>query len=98
MDERELENAFTYHPPSITQAPKFIRIRDAAKDLAWLFTKLCPPSRELSLAITKLRESAMWAAAAIACNQERAEEMDEKALRARQQIPAPDSLEATRGE
>lgn len=64
----QIENAFTYHPPVGNQADRYNRLRSSAKALAYLIDDLCPPSRERSLAMTKLEESVMWANASIARN------------------------------
>jgi len=63
-----IENNFTYHAPSESQVVTYQEIRDGGKSLAILFAEKCPESRELSLAMTKLEESVMWANAAIARN------------------------------
>jgi hypothetical protein len=65
----QLEKAFTYHPPKGDQAARYENIRAMAKHVAFNLTELCPPSRELSLALTKLEEAIMWANAAIARNE-----------------------------
>jgi len=65
---QRIENNFTYHAPSKSQAATYVELRDAVKSLAILFADKCPESRELSLAMTKLEESVMWANAAIARN------------------------------
>jgi hypothetical protein len=62
----ELENNFIYHTPKEGQTLKYEEIRHAAKMLAYLYNDLCPKSRELSLALTNLEESSMWANASIA--------------------------------
>lgn len=67
MDPK-IENAFTYHAPKDGQSAKYQAIRDKAKELAYLINELVPPSREQSLAITKLEECSMWANAGIARN------------------------------
>lgn len=67
MDPK-IENAFTYHAPKPGQPEKYQAIREKAKELAYLITELVPPSREQSLAITKLEEASMWANAGIARN------------------------------
>lgn len=64
--ERDLENRFTYHPPSERQIPMYEDIRQAGHTFATLVTGYAPPSRELSLALTKIEEAVMWANAAIA--------------------------------
>jgi len=66
-DQREA--AFTYHPPGGTQTGRYLAIRESAGVLAFKLNALCPPSRELSLAQTRLQEAVMWANAAIACNE-----------------------------
>lgn len=68
--EREkLENNFVYHSPKGDQNKRYELIRFGAKQLCWVLLRLCPESRELSLAITSLEEAVMWANAAIARNE-----------------------------
>lgn len=62
-------NSFTYHPPKGDQAERYVILRDKAKELAMKIVELVPPSREQSLAITKLEETIMWANKGIACNE-----------------------------
>ena len=62
----DLERRFTYHPPKPGQEGKFDDIRSCALELALVVEDAAPPSREKSLAITKLEEAVMWANAAIA--------------------------------
>ena len=64
-----IENNFTYHAPKEDQIARYTEIRQNAKLTAELFDKLCPDSREKSLAMTKLEEAAMWANASIARNE-----------------------------
>lgn len=66
---QKLENNFTYHPPSTNQAGRYELLRKEAKQLAEEILKNCPPSRERSLAFTKLEESIFWANASIARNE-----------------------------
>ena len=63
---KDIENRFTYHPPLEGQAQKYMQIRANCKAVAEGIDKLCPDSREKSLAITKLEEAVFWANAAIA--------------------------------
>ena len=63
-----IERNFTCHPPKQGQPERYQQIRDAAKQLALLLNGQCPPSRERSLAMTKLEESVFWANASIARN------------------------------
>ena len=56
---------FKYHRPGDAQVGHIQCLRDNAKAFATAVHNLCPPSRERSLAITKLEEAIMWANAAI---------------------------------
>lgn len=62
----ELDRRFTYHAPKPDQVPRYEQIRAEARQLAETFVRLCPTSRELSLALTHLEEAVMQANAAIA--------------------------------
>ena len=70
-DKKNLENNFIYHAPNydLGQPEKYETIRKEAKKFAELLTTLCPPSRELSVALTELETSVMWANASIARNE-----------------------------
>lgn len=68
-DKKKLDAAFTYHPPKTDQGVRYETLREQAKTLAESMTALCPPSRELSLALTNLEQAVMWANAAIARNE-----------------------------
>ena len=65
----DIENNFTYHAPKDDQTARYISVRENGKEFARLINKLCPPSRERSLAMTKLEECVMWANASIARNE-----------------------------
>lgn len=65
----QLEKSFTYHAPKGDQPERYVELRDRAKLLAYMIVKNTPPSREQSLAITKLEEAIFWANAAIARNE-----------------------------
>ena len=62
----EIENNFTYRAPCAGEVDLCQEIVEKAKDLAHLFFSHCKPSREASLAFTKLEEAVMWANASIA--------------------------------
>lgn len=64
----QIENNFSYHAPKEGQPEKYDKLRNKAKELAYLISELCPNSRERALAITKLEEASMWANAAVARN------------------------------
>jgi len=63
------DKVFTYHSPSTDQADRYVAIRSQAQDMATLLLVSCPPSRERSVAMTKLEEVVMWANASIARNE-----------------------------
>lgn len=62
-------NNFTYHAPHGDQADRYADLRELGSLLAALMNRLCPPSRELSLAMTNLEQAVFWANAAIARNE-----------------------------
>ncbi len=64
-----LENDFTYHPPKPGQPERYAEIRNTVKICAEAIVGMTPPSREQSLALTKLDEAVFWANAAIARNE-----------------------------
>ena len=66
MEQSELANRFTYHAPIEGQPQKYEKIRAMAHRIAVELAVMCPESRELSLAITKLEEAVFWANAAVA--------------------------------
>lgn len=68
-EKSDLDNIFTYHKPKGNQPKRYEAIRDSAKRFALVVEAACPPSRETSLAFTKLEEVVMWANAAIARNE-----------------------------
>jgi hypothetical protein len=68
IDERMIENWFTYHSPGPSQTPKYQAIRDAGKQLAMTILRNTPPSADQSDAIRKVREACMTANQAIACD------------------------------
>lgn len=69
MDEKDLDNRFTYHAPKRDQAMRYEVLRDAARNFAEQINDRCPDSCEKSLAITHLEEAVMWANASIARNE-----------------------------
>lgn len=66
IDNTEILHRFTYHAPKEGQPEKYSELRLQAGLLAELINRLCPDSREKSLALTAAEESVMWANAAIA--------------------------------
>ena len=66
MEDAELRNRFTYHPPKPGQTERYAEIRDYAHGFASLVNHQCPESREKLLAMTHIEDAVMWANAAIA--------------------------------
>jgi hypothetical protein len=67
--QERIENNFTYHMPFGSQPERYHVLRGKAKNLALAIVEMTPPSREQSLALTKLEEVVFWANAAIARNE-----------------------------
>lgn len=69
MSYDDIDNRFSYHPPTkpgTREAHEFVRA--ACRNLAETLVPILPESREKSLAITKLEEAMFWANASIARN------------------------------
>ena len=62
----EIDILFSYHAPAGKQLDAYNEIRERARNTAHELVRLCPESRELSLALTKLEECVMHANSAIA--------------------------------
>jgi hypothetical protein len=67
--QKRLDNDYVYHAPKDDQQERYILIRDTGKMLATVLCQNCPPSRELSVALTQLEQVIMEANAAIARNE-----------------------------
>lgn len=62
----EIEQRFgPYRKPTEDTAPKYEAIQKATLELALLIDKLCPPSKEKSVALTQLQLAKMSANASI---------------------------------
>ncbi|MGD9644287.1 MAG: hypothetical protein AB7U73_01155 [Pirellulales bacterium] len=64
-----IARSFRYHAPKGDQAPRYEELRTYFGGLASLLVAACPPSRELSEALTCLETANMFANAAIARNE-----------------------------
>lgn len=67
--EKRLNNDYQYHAPKDDQSERYVYIREEAKKFAIVLCKNCPPSRELSVALTDLDKVVTMANAAIARNE-----------------------------
>jgi len=68
-EKKRIENNFTYHAPKGDQPERYSFLRSMFKQMEAIMCRVCPESRELSIALTKLEEASMWANAAIARNE-----------------------------
>lgn len=66
-DKKRIEQ-WHYHG-SVPDTQRFKDINDKTRELAKFMMERCPPSRQLSLALTELEMVRMWANAAIAVNE-----------------------------
>lgn len=62
----DLKNRFTYHAPKLDQPERYVKLREAAHELAKDILELTPQSREQLLALTYLEQAIFNANAAIA--------------------------------
>lgn len=69
ITQRDLDNWFTYHPPTNDQRERYELLRDKAREFAAEILRLTSPSPDQSAAIRKVREAVMTANAAIACDE-----------------------------
>lgn len=63
-----IDKPFAYHKPSSDGLAKINAIRQAYSVTKALLETLCPPSRQLSIALTELETSAMWAIKSVVFN------------------------------
>jgi hypothetical protein len=66
MTEAQIENIFTYHAPVGDQTARYAELRAKGQELALLVNKICPDSREKSVAITYIQQAIQMANASIA--------------------------------
>jgi len=69
MENAEIERRFRFHKSTDEQLARHEQVRDLAKEYAFALVKLCPESRELSLALTHLETAVIFANASIARNE-----------------------------
>lgn len=62
----QIEDIFTYHPPTEDQMPKYFAIREAAKTFAEVLVANTPSSPDQTAALRLLRQAVMTANGAIA--------------------------------
>lgn len=67
ITNKDLENWFTYHQPTGNQPSRYKAIREAALHFARTIVDNTAPSADQTAAVRKVREAAMTANQAIAC-------------------------------
>ena len=67
QEQADLDNWFTYHPPTQEQIPVFEALRDAGHEFAEKIMALVPNSPDRSVAIRHVRDAVMCANASLAC-------------------------------
>lgn len=68
-ENADIRNRFISYQLKDDQPARYTEIRRRGKALAVYMQRNCPPTRERSLALTKLEECVMWANASIARNE-----------------------------
>lgn len=66
IDYVALDHNFKHHAPDADAITCHEHVREAARTMAVSVLQVAEPSRERSLALTKIEEAMMWANAAIA--------------------------------
>ena len=68
-----IDKPYAYHRPSPQGLEAITRLRELFSQVEQTMREVCPPSRHLSLAITKNEETAMWAIKAVVFNDDNSE-------------------------
>ena len=63
-----MEKTYAYHKPSTDGLAKITTLRELFSSVSGSIKELAPESRERSVALTNLEQTAMWAIKAIVCN------------------------------
>lgn len=63
-----IDKPFAYHKPSGPGLEKIIVLREQFSELMATIQRVCPASRERSVAFTELETAAMWAIKAVVFN------------------------------
>lgn len=63
-----MKKTYAYHKPSAESLETIRQLRERFSLLHDAIERLCPASRERSVALTELETAAMWAIKAVVCN------------------------------
>jgi len=66
IDESQINNWFTYHAPTQDQIPVYEAIRSHGREFAHVINQLVPDCADKTHAMRTLRDTVMWANAALA--------------------------------
>jgi len=66
LEADDIETRFSYHTPKPGQPEIYQKLRDKAKELAYMIADSCPACYEKDTAMSRLDEVIMWANASIA--------------------------------
>lgn len=72
MEQKDIDNLFTYHRPSPEDVEAMQQIRESARELATLISVFVPDGEDQKKAIDSVRQASMWANAGIALNSDKA--------------------------
>lgn len=68
-----MKKTFAYHKPSAAGLEKITELRQIFSALHDSIERICPHSRERSVALTELETTAMWAIKSVVCNDPQSE-------------------------
>jgi len=63
-----IDKPYAYHKPSARGLEAITRLRELYSHVEQTLKEVCPQSRQLSIAITKNEEAAMWAIKSVVFN------------------------------
>jgi hypothetical protein len=63
-----IDKPYAYHRPSANGMIRITALREAFSNVERVMKEQCPPSRQLSVAVTELETAAMWAIKAVVFN------------------------------
>jgi hypothetical protein len=63
-----IDKPYAYHKPSTEGLDKINRLREHFSEGERLMKEICPPSRQLSVALTNNETTAMWAIKSVVFN------------------------------
>jgi hypothetical protein len=63
-----IDKPYAYHKPSSRGMEAITRLRESFSIMEQVMKEVCPQSRQLSIALTKNEEAAMWAIKAVVFN------------------------------